>query len=284
MPALPGKGRALPKHLLDGDYRDLRGRDGYFVLLYQLVLGRYVVGLRRVVLNRRGRALDDGVAQPFGVLRDDDDAHVSGREVLLDGAVHVGERELREPFAHEGGVLGRAVVAAVERVAEPRVLRRRQDVRVLRKEVSNGLEVRLLHPLAHELVVLVERGAQYEVRVLRLDGPNPDLEYLRRAPEVRVGRELEHAAREVFDVGVVAVVKPARLAESLVQVTHRRAVLAQIRRDERECGPVLVGARDRDWEAHRDGGRARLALDYRDAHPARHLRLRVTLRRARARG
>ncbi len=56
---------------------------------------------------------------------------------------------------------------------------------------------------------------------------DPDFEHLLLSRHVRVREELEHAARERFDVGVVAVVHAALLADAIVQVRHRRAVLAQ---------------------------------------------------------
>src|ERR1051325_5080948 len=61
-------------------------------------------------------------------------------------------------------------------------------------------------------------------------------------------------------------------------------MLAQVRRDERERGPVLVRARDGNRKTHRDRRRARLALDYLDAHAGLDYGLRVTLRRRGARG
>jgi hypothetical protein len=73
----------------------------------------------------------------------------------------------------------------------------------------------------------VKRDAQRHVGVLRRDRADPDFEQLRLAAQVRAREELEHPAREGFDVGVVAVVHAAQFADALVQVGVRGAVLAQ---------------------------------------------------------
>ena len=80
--------------------------------------------------------------------------------------------------------------------------------------------------------------------------------------DVRVGEELEHAARERLDVGVVAVVHAAHLADPLVEVrpVDERCSPSQARAT-RERGEVGMRARDLDREAEGDRGRARLLLD-----------------------
>src|SRR2546423_8384384 len=102
-----------------------------------------------------------------------------------------------------------AVVATVERVTELRVLRGGQDVDVLEQKIARRFKRFLRHSVSHQLVIFVERGAQREMSIHRLDGSNPDLENLLLASKVRVWLKLKHAAREIFYVGVVAVVQTA---------------------------------------------------------------------------
>src|SRR5262245_30092723 len=98
------------------------------------------------------------------------------------GAVDVFQSQLRESLAQVRSELWDAVIAAVERVSETRVLRLRQNVGVFDQELPCGLERLARHPLARQLVVFVKRRAQGEDRVLRLDRANPDLEDLLLAP------------------------------------------------------------------------------------------------------
>src|SRR5262249_47412294 len=81
--------------------------------------------------------------------------------------------------------------------------------------------------VADKLVEFIKGGPESEVAVLRFDRTNPDLKDLLRAREVGIGLELEHAARKIFDVGVVAVVQSSGLAQPLVQPPILGTMLAQ---------------------------------------------------------
>src|SRR5262245_14952639 len=192
--------------------------------------------------------------------------------MLPDGAVDIFQRQLRESLAQVRSELREVVVAAVERISEKRVLGLRQNVGVFDQELPRGIERLTRHPLARQLIVFVERRAQGEDGVLRLDRTNPDLEDLLLAPEIRVGRELKHPAREIFDVCVVAVVQAALFAQLLVKIIVARPVLAEIRGDERQRRPVLVAALDADRKPERDGRRTSLALNSLDPRARREFR------------
>src|SRR5205823_6136807 len=116
------------------------------------------------------------------------------------------------------------------------------------------------HAVTHQLVVFVKRGAEREMAILWLDRTNPDLKDLLTPAEIRVGLKLKHSAREVFHVSVVAVVQPARFAQALIEIAVAGTMLAKVRSDDGQSGPIFVGAGNRNWKAKRDSGRAGFAL------------------------
>src|SRR5437867_10850890 len=95
---------------------------------------------RRVVGNWRRQILDKSVAETLCVFGDDDYAHPVGSQVTTDGAVDFLERELRELVAHVSIRVGYAIVAAIQRIAELRNLRLRQDVAVFHQKLARCFE------------------------------------------------------------------------------------------------------------------------------------------------
>ena len=173
--------------------------------------------------------------------------------MLAQGPVDVVERERGELGAVPLHEAVQPVHLLVDGVAEGAALRRGQERGVLAEKGARRLEVGLQHAVPEERVELVAGDAQGEVRLLGRDGPDPDLEQLRAARQVRRGLRPEHAVGEVLEVGVVAVVHAARLAHPLEQVRRRVAVLAEPRPHHVERDKVGVGARDGDGKAERDG-------------------------------
>src|SRR5438270_541331 len=83
-------------------------------------------------------------------------------------------------------------------------------------------------------------------RVRRHDRAGPNLEGLGAAGDVRAGEELPDRTIEEVDVGVVAVIEAADLAQSLEEAPLRHAVLAEPGSGDVEGGPFgAVGAGDR---------------------------------------
>ena len=76
-----------------------------------------------------------------------------------------------------------------------------------------------------------------------------------------IGKELEHPARKRLDVGVVAVVDAADLANALVEPPDDEAMLAEPGARDRQRGEIGVRAGDLDRKPERDGGGARVLLE-----------------------
>ena len=81
------------------------------------------------------------------------------------------------------------------------------------------------------------------------------------------GKNWNMPAREGLDVGVVAVVHAAHLADPLVQLARGEPVLAEPRAGHRERGEVGVGAGHVDREPEGDRGGARVLLEDLDFEP-----------------
>src|SRR5210317_2502138 len=102
----------------------------------------------------------------------------------------------------------------------------------------------------------MHRHAGREMRVVvRAQGPDPDLEDLLLPAEVRIGLELEHAAREILDICVVAIVHAAYRTYALVQMAVAGAVFAEPRAHQPQSDPVRITATQvyRETERHCDG-------------------------------
>src|SRR2546423_6342842 len=214
------------------------------VILNNLVLVQYGLRLRCIVGDRRRRVIDYSVTQRLAVPRDENDAHVIRLQIFPYSAIHIRERQSREPLAHVVIKVRDAVVAAVQRIAERGVLRLRQYVDVLHQILLRYLERFLRHSIAHKLVVFVKRRSKREHSLIRRDGANPYLEKLLLSSQIRIRLELEHAAREIFYVRIIAVVKPSRLPQTLVENTVGRTMFAEIRGYYGERRPIRVAACD----------------------------------------
>src|SRR2546423_14148355 len=94
------KDTLLLKYLLDRHDRGALRVEIQLVALDQLVFFENLFRRRRSIANRRRLAGDGAVAEVFGVLRDDDDLDAVGLQVLLDGAIDLRQRQLRQLPAH----------------------------------------------------------------------------------------------------------------------------------------------------------------------------------------
>src|SRR3989442_13808687 len=111
-----------------------------------------------------------------------------------DSSIHIRERELGELRFNVSVVIGNAVETAVESVAEARALCLCQDVGEFRQEFTRRLERLLREAVANQFVVFVQRGAQREDAVIRLDRADPDLKNLLLTCNVRIRSHLKHSA------------------------------------------------------------------------------------------
>ena len=83
------------------------------------------------------------------------------------------------------------------------------------------------HAVVDELLQFPQGGPQGELPGRVRHGPNPHLEDLLTAADVDRRNQQARSAGEVLDVGVVAVVQPAGLANHLVQMAALVAMLAE---------------------------------------------------------
>src|SRR5205814_10530977 len=109
-------------------------------------------------------------------------------------------------------------------------------------------------------VILVKHGANSEMDILWIDRTNPELKDLLMSTKSRIRLKLKHSTRKVFHVSVVAVVQPARFAQALIEIAVAGTMLAKVRSDDGQSGPIFVGAGNRNGKAKRDCGRAGFAL------------------------
>src|SRR5205823_863437 len=123
--------------------------------------------------------------------------------------VDVVASELRQRVLDVSRVFGNAVDLAVDRITELGILRFQQQVDVLAQVAAAPLKALLAETFLDEPVELKHRQAQREVSIRWFYRADPKLENLLAAGEVRLRLKEEHAVREVFDVGVVAIVQSA---------------------------------------------------------------------------
>ncbi len=90
---------------------------------------------------------------------------------------------------------------------------------------------------------------------------DPDLEDLLLSSQVSAGMEPGHAIWEVLDVGIVAIVHAARLANALEQVAIDTAVLAEIGARKPQCNPVRIATFDVYRKSERHGNTRCLLFD-----------------------
>src|SRR6266516_2108594 len=152
----------------------------YYIFVHDLFRFRRVVG------NWRRQILDKSVAETLCVFGDDDNAHPVGSQVTTDGAVDFLERELRELVAHVSIRVGYAIVAAIQRIAELRNLRLRQDVAVFHQKLSRCFESLAKETVENKLIVFIKSCTQRKQPVLRLNRTNPDLENLLFPTKTRI--------------------------------------------------------------------------------------------------
>ena len=197
--------------------------------------------------------------------------------------VDVVDGQRLQRFAHVLGELADAVPLRVERVAELLVLAspssRRRSSSGSRASPRNRSCVR---PFSISLSSSYSAMRSAMCAFAGTTGRIQTSKICALARDVRVREELEHAARERLDVGVVAVVHAAHLADALVQ----------LRPEASRCSPSQARATESAAKSgcarvtsigkpERDRGRARVLLEdlHLDARTARRLR-RLDARRA----
>ena len=189
------------------------------------VLGHVRVG----VFDRRRRVGHEIVLQAFRVLGDDGDADVFEVQIFLDRPVDVRPASAwaGTPALRRGNPDSRN---RWESICQPSRLAERLGVelRVIEEISPDELEAFLGDPLVDELLQLPQRLADDEVAVGIGQRPDPDREILLLAGVVG-RRELVAALDEMLDVGVIAVVLAALLADLLEKERDMLAVLAEVR-------------------------------------------------------
>src|SRR5262249_47416886 len=222
-----------------------------------------------VILDRREVVRSKLLSQTFGVFRDNHYAQILRVQVLSYGAVHIVESESLQLLSHKRSELAGTVISAVESVAYLLILTRGHHEDVLHQVVLHRIEILLRHALIDQLLEFMNSYAERHLRIGRNDGADPDFEDLRASRDVRIGEELEHSSRKGFDVCIVAVVHAAYFAYALIEVAHRRAMLAEPSARKPQSREVGMRARHFDRETERYGRRHSVFLNYFDLYPLR---------------
>ncbi len=174
--------------------------------------------------------------------------------MLANRPVHVAHRQFRQALGHVLHKPARAVVIAVDRITQLPTLGVGQEARILGQEVSRCLESRRVNPLFHEPLQLVDRHPGRKMGILvSPQRPQPDLKNLLFTAQVSIRLELKHAAREVFDIGIVAIVHPPLFPDSVEQQSAAVAMLAQIGARQPQRQPIRIAPSHVDRKAKGNG-------------------------------
>src|SRR5215813_11550057 len=95
----------------------------------------------------------------------------------------------------------------------------------------------------------------------RRNRPDPDLEDLLLASQVRLRLEPEHSLREILDVGIIAVFEAAQLAHPIPQAAAAGSMLSQVGLSDEQGWKIGVAPFHVESRAERNRHRARLLLD-----------------------
>ena len=197
---------------------------------------------------------------------DGDNLQVSELPVFLERGVDLGECELVHETAKLHEVrLGEAVESIVDCVAETFARGRGIVQHVFFEELAALLELLGGHAVVDQVIDFAERGAQGEVAGLVGYRPDPEFEELAAARDVLRRGHAGAAVGVGFDVGVVAVVEAALLADDLVEPAAGVAVFAEPRVGDGEGIPFARAAHDAEGEADADRGRGRWLFHQGDA-------------------
>ena len=132
---------------------------------------------------------------------------------------------------------------------------------VILQKLSRGEKILLRQAVIDHLLELAERRAEGEMLGRMRHGPNPHLENLVVAAYIR-RRHLQHArAGELLDVGVIAVIQAPLLAQHLIQMTARIAMLAEPGVRHRQGVPIFLATMGADGETDADGRRFAFFFD-----------------------
>ena len=161
--------------------------------------------------------------------------------MLPDCPVDIVERELRQFRFQVLVVVWNAVPEAVDGIAEFGGFVLGKNVDVFGEEQPRALEVLLGHAVFDQFVQFKKSQTECIGCGIRLHRANPDLENLLLTRQVRFRLEEEHAAGEVLDIGVVAVVKSADFTHPVVQIIVG-AVLPEPGLHYEQSGKIRVAA------------------------------------------
>jgi hypothetical protein len=157
-----------------------------------------------------------------------------------------------------------AVEAIVDGVAQAILGRLGEVQAVLLQEGARRLELLAREAAGDQALDLAQGGARGEGGLRLFDRADPDLEELRAPADPGRRHRQAAAVGGRLDVGVVAVVQSARLADHLVEVARAVSVLAEPGVGDPQRVELAAAARDVDRVSEADGRRGPWLLDDHD--------------------